>query len=856
MSSTHMRASEETGEPPRKQLKMSAPPSPAPSSSSAASSSQHPFSALARSPNGTRISLESALKTKESGPSYGMEGMKASSSSGLSGGKAPKKLVLKTNRARPNGTPASNDFVNASIQTLVRAVRAILSTPPEPTPESLQALYSLCEGLVGTGNASDAKSKTVSQTLYDRIKIEIERKIGETSVSLRNLDIADGAAWLHALDTAWKAYTEKILLIRSIFLHLDRTYVLQTPELLSLWDMGLDIFRHRIVENDEIGAGITRETIALINKERDGGAVSQSLLSGVITMLTAVSSVSHTNIFVNPFLSSSSTYYQLEGQRLLGVAADGASDAEAPLGIETAPLSGGQMPIWDYLAHVKKRLSEEAVRCDTVIGQDVKGRILRVIEETLVGQHVAVIIQRGLPPMFEEGRIADLASMYALLARVSALPLLKKDFGEFLKGKGKEIVSDASRDDAMVDSLISFQSMVDQVLKGSFENDFDMVHVSREAFSQFINSRKNKPAEMIAKFIDQKMKLGNKATSDEELDKVFDQVLRLFRYCQGKDIFEAFYKKDFAKRLLLNRSASSDAEKSMLLKLKEECGPGFTANLETMAKDIDLSNDVMKAYKEFLDPDVHSILSVNILTTGNWPTYHVQPCRVPEDLQKELQRFSLFYKAKYAGRSLSWMHSLDQCTLKVEFNKGPGGGRKELNVSFHQTVVLLLFNDKGADEKISYKDILELTGLEPKEASRTLQSLACARHKILTKHPKGREVNETDKFSFNASFKDDKYRLKINQIQQKETPEEAKETTKKVLLDRSSHLQLVIVRILKSRKTIKHQELVMEVVNTLKERFQVEPSEIKKAVDTLIDQEYMERSGRDVYNYLVSLMHA
>lgn len=141
---------------------------------------------------------------------------------------------------------------------------------------------------------------------------------------------------------------------------------------------------------------------------------------------------------------------------------------------------------------------------------------------------------------------------------------------------------------------------------------------------------------------------------------------------------------------------------------------------------------------------------------------------------------------------------------------------------------------------------------EPKEASRTLQSLACARHKILTKHPKGREVNETDEFSFNASFKDDKFRLKINQIQQKETPEEAKETTKKVLLDRSSHLQLVIVRILKSRKTIKHQELVMEVVSTLKERFQVEPSEIKKAIDTLIDQEYMERSGRDVYSYLVS----
>lgn len=121
----------------------------------------------------------------------------------------------------------------------------------------------------------------------------------------------------------------------------------------------------------------------------------------------------------------------------------------------------------------------------------------------------------------------------------------------------------------MVDSLIALQKSIDEVLVQSFASDYEFSRTARDAFVSFINSRQNKPAEMIAKFIDQKMKLGNKAMSDDDLDKVFAQVLRLFRYCQGKDIFEAFYKKDFAKRLLLNRSASSDAEKSMLLKLKD-----------------------------------------------------------------------------------------------------------------------------------------------------------------------------------------------------------------------------------------------------------------------------------------------
>lgn len=42
-----------------------------------------------------------------------------------------------------------------------------------------------------------------------------------------------------------------------------------------------------------------------------------------------------------------------------------------------------------------------------------------------------------------------------------------------------------------------------------------------------------------------------------------------FLFVKGKDVFEAFYKKDLAKRLLLGKSASIDAEKSMISKVKD-----------------------------------------------------------------------------------------------------------------------------------------------------------------------------------------------------------------------------------------------------------------------------------------------
>lgn len=42
----------------------------------------------------------------------------------------------------------------------------------------------------------------------------------------------------------------------------------------------------------------------------------------------------------------------------------------------------------------------------------------------------------------------------------------------------------------------------------------------------------NRPAELIAKFVDEKLRAGNKGTSEEELEGTLDKVLVLFRFIQ------------------------------------------------------------------------------------------------------------------------------------------------------------------------------------------------------------------------------------------------------------------------------------------------------------------------------------
>ena len=67
------------------------------------------------------------------------------------------------------------------------------------------------------------------------------------------------------------------------------------------------------------------------------------------------------------------------------------------------------------------------------------------------------------------------------------------------------------------------------------------------------------------------------------------------RYLQEKDVFERYYKAHMAKRLLAGRATSDDAERSMLVKLKTECGYQFTSKLESMFTDIRTSRDTMQA---------------------------------------------------------------------------------------------------------------------------------------------------------------------------------------------------------------------------------------------------------------------
>ncbi|KAF3777264.1 Cullin-4 [Nymphaea thermarum] len=711
---------------------------------------------------------------------------------GLSSFLGRKRVIFSTAASQTTKPKVPTNFEEDTWSVLKSAIAAVfLKQPVSCSLEDLyQAVSNLCLHKMGG-------------SLYDRIMKECESHISATLESLVGQS-PDLVVFLSLVEKCWQDHCDQMLMIRSIALYLDRTYVRQTANVRSLWDMGLQLFRKHLSLCREVEHKTVTGLLRLIEKERLGEAIDRALLNHLLKMFTALGI--YTESFEKPFLEGTSDFYAAEGVKYMQ-----------------------QSDVPDYLKHVELRLHEEHERCVLYLDAATRRPLVATTERQLLERHISAIIDKGFTLLMDGNRISDLQRMYMLFSRVNGLELLRQALGLYIRSTGQGIIMDEEKDKDMVSSLLEFKASLDAIWEESFSKNESFSNTIKDAFEHLINLRQNRSAELIAKFLDEKLRAGNKGTSEEELEGTLDKVLVLFRFIQGKDVFEAFYKKDLAKRLLLGKSASIDAEKSMI------------------SKDIELSREINDSFKQSsqartkLPTGIE--LNVHVLTTGYWPTYPPMDIRLPYELNVYQDIFKEFYLSKYSGRRLMWQNSLGHCVLKAEFPKG----KKELAVSLFQTVVLMLFNNT---QKLSFQSIKDSTGIEDKELRRTLQSLACGKVRVLQKLPRGRDVEDEDSFVFNEEFSAPLYRIKVNAIQMKETVEENTSTTERVFQDRQYQVDAAIVRIMKTRKVLSHTLLITELFQQLK--FPVKPADLKKRIESLIDREYLERDKNNpqIYNYL------
>ncbi|XP_063159508.1 cullin-2 isoform X3 [Candoia aspera] len=546
-------------------------------------------------------------------------------------------------------------------------------------------------------------------------------------------------------------------------------------------------------------------SVSLVPGDRCGEDPNQKVIHGVINSFVHVEQYKkkfplkfYQEIFECPFLNETGEYYKQEASNLMQ-----------------------ESNCSQYMEKVLCRLKDEEMRCRKYLHPSSYGKVINECQQRMVADHLQFLHAECHNIIRQEKR-NDMANMYTLLHAVpSGLPHMIQELQNHIHDEGLRATSNLSQENALT-SVVNY----------------------REPKSIC------KAPELLAKYCDNLLKKSAKGMTENEVEDKLTSFITVFKYIDDKDVFQKFYARMLAKRLIHGLSMSMDSEEAMINKLKQACGYEFTSKLHRMYTDMSVSADLNNKFNNFIKNqdtivDLGISFQIYVLQAGAWPLTQAPSSTfaIPQELEKSVQMFELFYSQHFSGRKLTWLHYLCTGEVKMNYLCKP----YVAVVTTYQMAVLLAFNNS---EIVSYKELQDSTQMNEKELTKTIKSLLDV--KMINHDSDKEDVEAESTFSLNMNFSSKRTKFKITTSMQKDTPQEMEQTRSAVDEDRKMYLQAAIVRIMKARKLLRHNALIQEVISQSRARFNPSISMIKKCIEVLIDKQYIERSqaSADEYSYV------
>ncbi|GMH80749.1 hypothetical protein TL16_g08679, partial [Triparma laevis f. inornata] len=646
---------------------------------------------------------------------------------------------------------------------------------------------------------------------------------------------------LKELQTRWQHHTIMNKWMREFFMYLDR-YFVKHHNLKPLSTAGLTHFKTLVY--DECKTEVADAMLIIVDTEREGNTIDRTLMKQIVSVFET-----------------------------MGLGALGAynSDLEEPLLVSTRNFYGRRREEWiavdstpDYLVKAEKALNQEKERVGAYFNLSSESKVLKVCEEELLENCQTTLLEKegsGCKVLLSNDKTEDLERMFKLFNRLDnglvPMAAIVKEFIESVgmshistrEAKIKAAEAEENDDPDFVKALLATHAKYVDLIKAHLSNHPLFQQALKDAFATIMNNDVGSTtnAELISTYCDRLLKAGGEKLSEAEIEHYLDSIVELFTYLRDKDYFGEVFRNQLAKRLLNQKSASDDLEKSMISKLKAQVGSQFTSKMEGMMNDLTTADEHDKLFKDFqkLPSETDKCpldTSVQVLTTGNWPSYKKPELLLPKAMQPAVDQFERYFKGTNEQRRITWMFSLGTVKVKATFF-GKEKKSYDLELATLQGAALLAFED---GEELTFEELSQKLDLKTEVLKPVMHSLCCGKFKVIAKNPANNKVKETDKFSPNAKFKNNNKRVKIPMASL-----DSNVNTKKVEEDRSVNIDASLVRIMKSRKTLGHQALVAEVLEQMV-LFKPDARAIKKRIESLLEREYLERSenGNNVYNYL------
>ena len=302
-----------------------------------------------------------------------------------------------------------------------------------------------------------------------------------------------------------------------------------------------------------------------------------------------------------------------------------------------------------------------------------------------------------------------------------------------------------------------------------------------------------------------------------------DKYLKIVLVSQEKDYYLELYSKYLAKRLLFNKY-DLDKEKEIINDFKKTMGFSATIKVENMIKDIMLHNDNSDRYK--------------VLTLSHWPIYKNTKCALPNELREKLKEYTQKYNETFSQRKVEWNNDISTVTIYLNLNR-----KYQITMSVIEYCIIKLFSKK---DKYQIREMVEELDMDESHTFMYIDNLI--QYKILNSEDE--KIDLSSIISFNKDFSYKKICFSLPKPSVDKSQEEMK-NKQEVNENRMEIIKAAIVRIMKSKKTLDHNNLIIEVNKNIN-LFTPQVKDIKKSVENLIEREYLERCDDQAnkYNYL------